>query len=424
MASPLGWICPSPWSWRSPRPSPGSRATPPPAPPRPPPWSRGSPCRFPCSSSRATCSRQTPELESIWNVLDDFAPNFTATGIGTLPYTDPAEAVAQVLARLTQMPYWPQLPQRDPSEDMAPQYASALAPLVSGSPGSRQVTAFGGLGREEALAAFYERLMSAPLEEFAPEPAFAAGWPLFLEAVGAARGDAFPWLKGHVTGPVTMCLAVPGTDGKSLLYDDEAAEAVARGLGAAAGAQAAALAALGRGVMIFIDEPALSGFGSAFTPVSRETVLALLGACFEEARDRSRAVLGVHCCGNTDWSLLVDSGADVINLDSAGYGDHLLLYPESVAQLLERGGAVAWGAVPTLDYKGNETAKGLWAGLHALLVGFEEKGLDKALLARQSLVTPACGMGGLSVEQALAILDLTVGVSRLAREQYAQPACS
>ena len=211
---------------------------------------------------------------------------------------------------------------------------------------------------------------------------------------------------------------MPGEDGKPLLYDDEAAEAVARGLGVAAGAQAVELAALGRRPLIFIDEPALSGFGSAFTPVSRETVLGLLGACMEEARNRCEVVLGVHCCGNTDWSLLVDSGADVINLDSAGYGDHLLLYPEAVAELLERGGAVAWGAVPTLDFKGNETAKGLWAGLHALLTGFAEKGLAKELLASQALVTPACGMGSLSLENSLAILELTAGVSKLAREQY------
>ncbi|MCF8032975.1 MAG: hypothetical protein K9K66_12270 [Desulfarculaceae bacterium] len=349
---------------------------------------------------------------------ENFAPYFTATGIGTLPHPDPAQAVADVLGRLEQMPYWPQLPQRNPCEDMAPQYVSALAPLVSGQAGSRQVRAFGGLAREEALAAFYERLMSDPLESFAPDPACAAGWPVFLEAIGAARGDQYPWLKGHVTGPVTMCLAVPGDDGKSLLYDDEAAEAVARGLGAAAGAQAAELASLGRKAMIFIDEPALSGFGSAFTPVSRETVLGLLGACMEEARTRCDVVLGVHCCGNTDWSLLVDSGADVINLDSEGYGDHLLLYPESVDTLLARGGAVAWGAVPTLEYKGSETAEGLWDGLRALLKGFEEKGLAKERLASQSLVSPACGMGSMKMEQSLAILDLTVGVGRLAREQY------
>ncbi|MEW5912734.1 MAG: hypothetical protein AB1814_09280 [Thermodesulfobacteriota bacterium] len=350
---------------------------------------------------------------------DDFAPYFTPTGVGTLPHLDPAQAVADVLGRLDQMPYWPQLPQRDPSEDMAPQYAPALAPLLSGTPGSRRVTAFGGLSREEALAAFYERLLAGPAESFGLRPEQAAGFFAFVRAVEQAPAQAFPWLKGHVTGPVTMCLGVAGEDGKALLYDEEAAEAIARGLGAAAAAQAGQLAHLGRPRLIFFDEPALSGFGSAFTPISRERVLELLGACFEEARGRAKMVIGVHCCGNTDWALLVEAGAQVINLDAASYGQHLLLYPEAVQALLERGGAVAWGAVPTLEFKGNETAKGLWAGLHALLTAFEEKGLIRERLARQSLVTPACGMGSLTVEQALAILDLTVGVSRLARQTYA-----
>ena len=161
--------------------------------------------------------------------------------------------------------------------------------------------------------------------------------------------------------------------------------------------------------MIFFDEPALSGFGSAFTPISRERVLALLGASFEEARGRADMVIGVHCCGNTDWSLLVDAGADVLNLDSEGFGQHLLLYPESVNTLLERGGAVAWGAVPTAEYKGNETAEGLWAALHELLKAMEDKGVPHDLLASQALVTPACGMGTLTEDQARHILELTAG---------------
>lgn len=348
----------------------------------------------------------------------DFKPNFVATGIGTLPHRDPKAAVADVLTRLPDMPYWPQLPQRDPSEDMGPQYAPALEPLVFAAPGSREVQAFGGLSREEALAAFYERFMTGPLESFAPEASRTAGYFAFLEAIEQAPAGSFPWLKGHVTGPITLGLSVAGPDGKALLYDDECAEAIARGLGVAAAAQAQRLSALGRPVMIFFDEPGLSGFGSAFTPISREKVLELLGACFEEARARAEMVVGVHCCGNTDWSLLVDAGADVLNLDSEGFGQHLLLYPESVHTLLKRGGAVAWGAVPTSEYKGTETAKGLWASLHGLLTALEDKGLPHELLSSQALVTPACGMGTLTEDQALNILDLTAGVSRLARDLY------
>ena len=186
----------------------------------------------------------------------------------------------------------------------------------------------------------------------------------------------------------------------------------------AAAAQAEQMAVLGRPLLMFIDEPFLSGFGSAFTPVSREKVIELLGYTLEELRSRVSVQAGVHCCGNTDWSMLVEAGFDVINLDSPGYGQGLLLYPDAVKKLLARGGAVAWGAVPTLEFRGDETGEELWAGLKDLLEGFEAKGIAKEDLRRGSLVSPACGLGPLNEEKARRILDLTAEVSRLAKERY------
>ncbi len=349
-----------------------------------------------------------------------FTPNFMATGIGSLPHQEPEQAVADVLARLAEMPYWPQLPNLGPLEDMNLQYARALEPLVAPDPDSRTVSAFSEGSREEALAGFYQRLMEEPTSAFDLGPEQAAGYHRFLEVVGQAPPSQYPWVKGHVTGPLTLAASVMGPDGKTLLYDDEVAQALAQGLGVQAAAQADRLAGLQRGVMIFFDEPFLSGYGSAFTPVNRETVVGLLAAAFEEARQRSShtPVIGVHCCGNTDWSLLVEAGADVLNLDSHGYGENLLLYPAAMAELLDRGGAIAWGAVPTSQYQGHETAEDLWAGLKGLLTGLEEKGLSRDVLARQALVTPACGMGSLQPDQALAILELTAQVGELARREY------
>ncbi len=351
---------------------------------------------------------------------EGFAPHFMATGIGSLPHQDPGQAVSEVLARLPDMPYWPQLPNRDPLEDMNLQYARALEPLLAPQVEGRTVLAFPGGSREEALAGFYQRLMEEPTSAFDLGPKQAAGYFRFLEAVGRAPRSAYPWVKGHVTGPLTLAASVMGPQGKSLLYDEEVAMALAQGLGAQAAAQAERLSGLGRGVMIFFDEPFLSGYGSAFTPVTRQTVVGLLAAAFDEARRRSTPVpvIGVHCCGNTDWSLLVEAGADVLNLDSHGYGENLLLYPQDMARLLERGGAIAWGAVPTSRYQGDETAEGLWQGLKGLLAGLEEKGLPRDALARQALVTPACGMGSLQPKEALAILELTARVSQLARQEY------
>ncbi len=349
---------------------------------------------------------------------DNFAPHFTATGIGTLPHGDPAQAVAAVLARLPEMPYWPQLPQRAAVEDMNLQYARALEPLVRADGVARSLIAFAGGPREEALAAFYERLLTGPDEGFGLEPAEAAGFFAFLEAVRPAPPTAYPWVKGHVTGPLTLAASVLGPDGKALLYDEEVAEALARGLGAAAAAQAHQMEVLGRPLLLFVDEPFLSGYGSAFNPLERGRAIELLALTLEEFRARAQAVLGVHCCGNTDWSILVDAGFDVINLDSAGFGQHLLLYPQALEKLYGRGGAVAWGAVPTLEYTGSETAQSLWQGLESLLEQLAGMGFARQVLARQALITPACGLGSLSLDKALAILDLTRGVSELARASW------
>lgn len=349
----------------------------------------------------------------------DFKPNFTATGIGSLPHDDVATAVRDVTSRLTEMPYWPQLPHRGAVEDMNLQYAPALEPLVAPDYDKREVAAHPGMGREEALAAFYERLMGGEDAGFGLTPELAQGMFAFMETVREAPAEAFPWIKGHVTGPLTLAASVKGEDGKAMLYDDECAEAVARGLGAAAAAQAHQLAPLGRPLMMFFDEPFLDGYGSAFTPINRERVVELLGYSVEEAGNRAEGVvLGVHCCGNTDWAMLVEAGFDVINLDSAGYGEHLLLYPAALEQLFARGGAVAWGAVPTSAYTGEETAEGLWDHLRGLLEGLEAKGFDRQVLANQALVTPACGMGSLDATRARHILDLTAGVSQLARAQF------
>ena len=94
--------------------------------------------------------------------MPEFKPRFTATGIGTLPYTDPAQAVDTVLAQLTEMPYWPQLPARSHLEDMNSQYAPALTPLlVVGEAG--QVRANPAAGREEALAGFLRTAFQRPV---------------------------------------------------------------------------------------------------------------------------------------------------------------------------------------------------------------------------------------------------------------------
>ena len=223
--------------------------------------------------------------------MPEFKPRFTATGIGTLPLHRPrpggGHGAGPVDRNALLAPAAGPLPPGGHEQPVRPGPDSP-AGGGRGGPGAGQP----GDRREEALAGFYERLFSGQSAGFGLTEKEAAGFIAFLQRIGRAAPGEFPWVKGHVTGPCTLAASVTGWDGKALLYDDEVAEALARGLGAAAAAQVEQMAPLGRPVLIFFDEPFLSGFGSAFSPISRERVIELLGYSFEETRNRCQAQIG------------------------------------------------------------------------------------------------------------------------------------
>jgi hypothetical protein len=103
------------------------------------------------------------------------------------------------------------------------------------------------------------------------------------------------------------------------------------------------------------------------------------------------------------------------------YFDNLILYREYLANFLRRGGVLAWGIAPTGDVAALERATddslyARWRGQFARLVAL---GLDEKRLAAQSLITPSCGTGALTISQAETVLRLTAQLAaRLRREFY------
>ncbi|MBU1740976.1 MAG: hypothetical protein KKC37_05470, partial [Proteobacteria bacterium] len=179
---------------------------------------------------------------------------------------------------------------------------------------------------------------------------------------------------------------------------------------------------MGQRAIIFFDEPFLTGFGSAFTTLDRGEVIRVLSETFAAVRQHVEVKIGVHCCGNTDWSMLVETGLDIVNLDSHGFGQSLLLYPEALSDLYARGGLVAWGAIPTLNYTGEETAAGLWTMLKEHLSRLADSGPKQEVVARNSVltpacsvITPACGMASCSAPAAGHIHRLCAEVAELAK---------
>jgi len=352
-------------------------------------------------------------------VPENYIYNFTATGIGSLPHVDPFTAIEVVTRQFTDMPYWPQLPQRSLAEHMNFQYALALKPLIKVDLSEKSLNVHPDLTREKALAIFYERIFNAKLEDFALIPKHAAAFFLFINKLLVGSSNRIlKWVKGHIVGPLTLAGTVLGVDGKALLYDDELAEAIAKGLGVAAAAQVQQLLFLKRPIIIFVDEPILAGYGSAFISINREKVLALLALFLKECRRRVEVVLGIHCCGNTDWGLLIDAGFDIISLDSVDFGQNLLLYSESLQRFFIRGGTIAWGAIPTNVHVRKKTAWSLWEDLRVLLEKIIISGVSRSILSSQALITPACGLGSLTEEQAAVCLELTYQVSKIAKKCF------
>jgi hypothetical protein len=146
-------------------------------------------------------------------------------------------------------------------------------------------------------------------------------------------------------------------------------------------------------------------------------VVARIGEVVE-AVHADGGLAGIHCCGNTEWSIPVDTGADIVNFDAFGYGETIAMYPDSVRELFDRDGALAWGLVPTSTAVRGETADSLVALYERLSDNLAAKGLDKGLIARQAVVTPSCGTGSLEVADAERVFGLTLEVSRALKAKY------
>jgi methionine synthase II (cobalamin-independent) len=336
----------------------------------------------------------------------DHAYNCIATGIGSLPLTDVNEAVALPLRYLPEAPIWPQLPLRKHTERFCEMYSEAIPGLQVDTAKERYwFDTSKDLTPE--LEKFFERFLANDLEFFKISEDHAAGLYAFvreLKAKGLPKGARF--LKGHLTGPFTFATTLKDEQGRDIAYNEVIFDAITKGLAMKAAWQIGLLKQFGLPVIIFIDDPAIGSLGSAFSAVSAEDVSSKLNEIIDVIHAHG-GIAGSHCCGNADWPIFFRSNVDIVNFDAYGFVDKVLLYPDDIKRFFGRGGALAWGIVPTGDFTGNETAAGLLAKLEDGIGRLAAQGIDRKTILRQALITPSCGMGSLTPDKALAILKLT-----------------
>ncbi len=332
-----------------------------------------------------------------------------ATGIGSLPHQDAQAALELVFKYCPQIPFWPQLPKRDIREGMLAQFSENLPGLKLSANG----LVFSGADKDKGLEVFYEKIISGDKAYFRVSPDYARGLYAFQEKLRGLDLKSIRAIKGHLTGPFTFAAGLKDESGAALLHDPVFMQAMIKGLSMKALWQIDFFREFKKKIIIFIDEPYLACFGSAYTPLNREEVVRVLTEISAAIKEED-VLVGVHCCGNTDWSIFTEiASIDIINFDAFGFLERFCLYAKDLQKFLRDGKYICWGIVPTQELAEAVTAEGLENRILTGLDILAGKGLEKDLALGQLLLSPACGLGSLDTEKAGRIFRLLEQASAL-----------
>ena len=295
------------------------------------------------------------------------------TGVGSLPHTDPAEAVRFVV-KTTDIPYLPQLPNRHSQESMLPQWGAGIAGAgVSGT----QLAIGAGSG--------------SPSEAF-------VGATAMLPAV---RSDV---VKTQATGPVTLAAALRAGGAKDDGLLDEVVVMLLDRINDHVAWVRRKTAA--RDVVVVLDEPTLAGLDPADPVLPSSAVKAI-----EAVADGIDAEVGLHCCGDTDWGGVADIGLDWLSWDVSVLGAGFVNGVDRIARALGDETRLIWGIVPTTT--GPLPDSNVLVGRYGTAVAnLVVAGAPTEKLKSHAWFSPACGMAGLSVPDAEAVtgrLDEVLG---------------
>lgn len=333
-----------------------------------------------------------------------------ATGIGSLPHKDPEAALDLVFKYCPKIPFWPQLPKRDSREGMIAQFSEKM-PCLEFTP---EGIIFNANDKDRELELFYDQVISGDIDYFKITPDFALGLYSFLKRFEKMKPqdlENITAIKCHVTGPFTFAASLSDDNNVSLLHDEIFMQVILKAIAMKALWQISLFKKFGKKIIVFIDEPCLAGLGSAFTAINNqaaEKALTELGLAIKS----EGALTGVHCCGNTDWPVFLDSpGVDIINFDAFSFFERLALYTGSLKGFFKRGGILCWGIVPTSEFKGSETPELLSGRIKTGIDSLVNKGISRDLAENNLLISPACGLGSLDTDKAERIFHLLSEVS-------------
>jgi len=342
----------------------------------------------------------------------EFKHPYIATGIGSFPHKE-EEVFPLIFQNFPEIPFWPQLPIRSFLEGMVAQYSEGF-PSLKWNEREQRVWVDTSLHFEEEVEKFYARLEDGDLEPFRISEDFARGLRILKDLSSEKYRGKMKYIKGQITGPITFGLSLTDQEKRSIFYDPTLKDILIKHLSLKAQWLEKRFNDLLPGIpsILFFDEPALSSFGSAFSGLNREDVILALNQCFEAVK----GLKGIHCCGNTDWSVLLSTELNILSFDAYGYLENLSLYQRELKAFLERGGILAWGIVPTNEDVLKEDVQSLVKRFKEGVKTLSKEGIDQTLLKR-AIITPSCGTASLPIPLAERVCELTAEVSKRLREE-------
>ncbi|MFH1112619.1 MAG: hypothetical protein V1792_01740 [Pseudomonadota bacterium] len=325
-------------------------------------------------------------------------PPLLATAVGSLPHEDPLQAVEMITAKLTTAPHAPQLSRSNPREQMWIQFTENL-------PGFKvdfenlsyhfDTSSVSDAAVEQFFTHYLDVLEGGTPDYFAVGPQYGQGIHALLERL-ARDGTRAPFFKVQVTGPLSFALTVTDESRKPIFYHPVFRDVAVKAMGLKAVWLLEQFKPFADEIIVFFDEPSLSAYGSsALLGVSKEDVIDSLNDVISMVADRG-GIPGVHCCGNTDWGLIMETAAGIVNFDAVDYMETMKIYRDELTAFLGRGGVLAWGAVPNTERIREETVEDVIGRIRQGIRMLVDAGVDRDALARRIIVTPACGCAGLT----------------------------
>lgn len=342
--------------------------------------------------------------------------------IGSLPHTDINQALSLIKRDFENIPFWPQLVKLDKNEDMIFQFLENMPSFFCDNDKIFLDTEYDSFFEDlEKFFLDFEEIISDldsdKIDTY--KITHAKAFQGYLDIIKTTKP---PFAKGQIVGPFTLASSLCTKNGEAAVYDETLREIILKTLILKALWQIKEIKKLSPDTtpIIFIDEPSISQLGtSAYVGITKDDVISMLKEITETLKNNG-AIPALHCCGKCDWTIPINSGVGIINPDAYSFAENLSLFTDSLRNFLERTGKIAWGIVPTLDKKAleNITIQDLEEKFQTAIKYLTKKGINEKLIIENSLITPSCGAGILSVELAEKAMDLTNQLSKRLKERY------